>query len=97
VSTFASKLYSLCQQTKQSKLAAKDFVTAKFHRDTWNCSLRLGLLSAHIPWNAIYNLELGRSYDALRSKLVPQSASTLSNLRWREYSLTKDAIKKQLL
>jgi len=57
----------------------------------------LGFVTAHIPWNAILNLELRRSYNALRSELVLPSASTLSNICRREYSLTVDAIKKQLL
>jgi hypothetical protein len=56
----------------------------------------LGFVSAHIPWNAISNLELRRSYNALRSELVLPSASTLSNICRREYTLTVDAIKKQL-
>ena len=56
----------------------------------------LGFVSAHIPWNAISNLELRRSYNALRSELVLPSASTLSNICQREYTLTVDAIKKQL-
>ena len=57
----------------------------------------LGFVSAHMPWNAISNLELQRSYNALCSELVLPSASTLSNICRREYSLTVDAIKKQLL
>jgi len=56
----------------------------------------LGFVSAHIPCNAISNLELRRSYNVLCSKLVLPSASTHSNICWREYSLTVDAIKKQL-
>jgi len=56
----------------------------------------LGFVSPDIPWNAISNLELQRSYNALCSKLVLLSASTLSNICLREYSLTVDAIKKQL-
>jgi hypothetical protein len=56
----------------------------------------LGFLSAHIPSNAISNIELRRSYNALRSQLVLPSASTLSNICRREYTLTVDAIKKQL-
>ena len=56
----------------------------------------LGFVSAHIPWNTISNLELRWSYNALRSELVLPSASTLSNICWREYTLTVDAIKKQL-
>ena len=56
----------------------------------------LGFVSAHIPWNAISNLELRRSYKALRDDLVLPSATTLSNICRREYALTVDAIKKQL-
>jgi len=56
----------------------------------------LGFVSAHIPWNAISNLELQASYNALRCELVLPSASTLSNICRREYTLTVDAIKKQL-
>jgi len=56
----------------------------------------LGFVSAHIPWNAISNLELQRSFKALRDDLVLPSATTLSNICRREYALTVDAIKKQL-
>jgi hypothetical protein len=56
----------------------------------------LGFVSADIPWNAISNLELGRSYKALRDDLVLPSSTTLSNICRREYALTVDAIKKQL-
>ena len=56
----------------------------------------LGFVSAHIPWNAISNLELRLSYKALRNDLVIPSAMTLSNICRREYALTVDAIKKQL-
>jgi hypothetical protein len=56
----------------------------------------LGFVSAHIPWNSISNLELRRSYNALRSELVLPAASTLSNICRREYTLTVDAIKMQL-
>jgi hypothetical protein len=57
----------------------------------------LGFVLAHIPWNAISNLALGRSYKSLRDDLVLQSAKTLSNICWREHALTVDAIKKRLL
>jgi len=57
----------------------------------------LGFVSAHIPWNAISNLELRQSYKALPNDLVLPSATTLSNICWREYALTVDAIKKHLL
>jgi hypothetical protein len=56
----------------------------------------LGFVSAHIPWNAISNLELQRSYKALRDDLVLLSAMTISTIVRREYALTVDAIKKQL-
>jgi len=55
----------------------------------------LGFVSAHIPWNAISNLELRRSYEALREDLVLPSTTTLSNIWWGEYALTVDGIKKQ--
>jgi len=56
----------------------------------------LGFVSAHIPSNAISNLELRRSYKALCDDLVLPSATTLSNICRREYALTVDAINKQL-
>jgi hypothetical protein len=56
----------------------------------------LRFVSAHIRWNAISNLELQRSYKALRDILVLPSATTLSNICRMEYALTVDAIKKQL-
>jgi hypothetical protein len=56
----------------------------------------LGFVSAHIPGNAISNLELQRSYKALRDDVVLPSTTTLSNISRREYALTVDAIKKQL-
>jgi len=56
----------------------------------------LGFVSADIPWNAISNLELWRLYKALCDDLVLPSATTLSNICRREYSLTLDAINKQL-
>jgi hypothetical protein len=56
----------------------------------------LGFVSAHIPWNAISNLELRQSYNALHDDLVLSSARTLNKICQREYALTVDAIKKQL-
>jgi len=82
-------------QTTYSKLVAKDFVTSEFHQDTWNRYVILGFVSAHIRWNAISNLQLQRSYKALRNDLVLPSATTLSNICGRESALTVDAIKKQ--
>jgi len=83
-------------QTKRSTVADKDFQTSEFHQDTWNCYLMLGFVSAHIPWNTISDLELWQSYKSLRDDLVLPSATTLSNICRREYTLTVDAIKKQL-
>jgi len=83
-------------QTKQSKLAAKDFETSEFHQNTWNRYLMVGFVSAHIECNAISNLELQWSYKALSEDLVLPSATTLSNICLREYALTVDANKKQL-
>jgi hypothetical protein len=56
----------------------------------------LGFVLAHIPWNAISNLELRQPYKALSDDLVLPSATTLSNICQREYALTVDAIQKQL-
>jgi len=56
----------------------------------------LGFVSAHIQWNAISNLKLQQSFNALCRELVLLSASALGNIRRREYSLTVDAVKKQL-
>jgi len=71
-------------QTKHSNLTAKDFENSEFNQDTWNRYLMLGFLSAYIPWNAISNLELRRSYKALHDEVVPLSATTLSNICRRE-------------
>jgi hypothetical protein len=83
-------------QTKRSKLAHQDFENSQFHRDRWNCYLMLGFVTANIPWNAISNLNLRRSYMGLRVDLVLPSATTLSNICWRQYTLHVDAINKQL-
>ena len=56
----------------------------------------LGFVLSQIPSNAISNLELRRSYDALQRYLVLPSAATLSNIYRTEYSLTMNAIQKQL-
>jgi len=94
--TIQVSLNLLNWQTKRSKLAAKYFPTAEFHQDTGNCYLMFGFVSAQIASNAISKLELPRSYNALRSELVLPSAGTLKNICRREYTLTLDAIKKQL-
>jgi len=90
--------YSILNQmmAKCSKLAAKNFATSEFHQDTWNGYLMLGLVSAHIPWNATSNLDLRQSYREVRDDLVLLSAITLSNICQREYVLTMNAINKQL-
>jgi len=77
-------------------MAAKDFETSKFHQDRCNCYLMLGFVSAHVPWNAVSNLELRRSYKVLRNDPVLPSATTLSNICRRVYAPTVDGIKKQL-
>jgi len=56
----------------------------------------LGFVSAHIPWNAISNLELRQSYKSLRDDLLLPSATTLNTICRRELALTVDAIQKQL-
>jgi len=56
----------------------------------------LGFVSAHTPCNTISNLDLWRSYNASWSELELLSASTLSNNRRKEYTVTVDAIEKQL-
>jgi len=78
-------------------MAAKDFEISNFQQGTWNRYLRLGFVSAHIPWNTLSNLELWQSYKALRSDLVLPFASTPSNICPREYVLTVAAINNQLL
>jgi len=83
-------------QTIRTNLADKNIEASEFHQDTWNCSLTLGCVSAHIPWNARSNLELRRSYKALRDDIVLLRCTTLSTICRREYALTMDAIKKQL-
>jgi len=57
----------------------------------------LGFVSAYIPWNAILNLDLWRSYEALRNDLVLPSVMTLRNILWRESAFTVDAIEKEML
>jgi len=73
-----------------------DYLSAEFHQDTRNSYLMLGFVLTHNPCNTITDIELQRSFKALRGKLVLPSASTLSNIRQREYSLIVDAIRKQL-
>jgi len=82
-------------ETERSKLAANDFETSEYHQDTWNRYLMLGV-SADIPWNAISNVELRRSYRALSDDLLPASATTFVNVCLRQYVPTVDAITKQL-
>jgi hypothetical protein len=56
----------------------------------------VGLVSAHVQWNANPNLELQRSHNALQIELGLPSASTLSNICWNEYTMTVHTIRKQL-
>jgi len=84
-------------QTKHSKWAGEAFETSEFHQDAWNRYLMLGFVSAYIPWNAILNLDLWRSYEALRNDLVLPSGMTLRNIFWRESPFTVDAIEKEML
>jgi len=83
-------------QTTRSKLAAKDFESSEFHQDMWNHYFMLGLVSAHIPWNAISNLKLRWSYKRLCYDQVLPSTTTLSDICRGEHALTVDAIEKQL-
>jgi len=82
--------------TKCSKLAAKDFDTSEFQQDRWNRYLMLGLLWNYIPWNATSNLGLWWSFKEVWSVLLLPSGTTLTNILWRKYALTMDAIMKQL-
>jgi len=77
-------------------MADREFESSEFCQDTWNRYLMLELDFAHIPWNAISNVELRQSYKALRDDLVLPSATTLSDICQREYALTMDVIKKQM-
>jgi len=83
-------------QTQRSKLAAKNLENSQFHQVTWNCYPMLGFVLANIPQRAISHPELQHSDKALRDDLVLPSASTLSNIGRRDYTLTVAALKKQL-
>jgi hypothetical protein len=83
-------------QTKHSELSGNDFETSELHKDMCTSYLIFGFVSAQMPWDAMSNLELRRSYQALRHDLVLLSATTLSLIWWREYAVTLVAIKKQL-
>jgi len=88
--------YRSIWQIKRSKLAAKDFESSDFRQDMWNRYLMLQLISTDIPWNAVTNLELWRSYIALRNVFVLPAAMTCSNICRRQSAMTMNAIKKQL-
>jgi two-component SAPR family response regulator len=77
-------------------LADTDIQTSEFDHDTWNGYIMLGFVSAHIPLNALSNLELQQSYMALHDDSVLPSADTLNEVCCREYALTVDAMKKLL-
>jgi hypothetical protein len=74
---FGLYLYWPNWQPKRSKLAVMDCDTVEFHQDTGNCYPMFGFVSADIPWNAILNWQLQRSYHTLRSELVTPSPITL--------------------
>jgi len=84
-------------QSQRSKLADMDFETYEYHQDTWNRYPMLAFVLAHIPWNALSNRELWRSYEALRDDLMLPSATTLSNICQWDYAVSMDESKKQLL
>jgi len=88
--------YSMKSQTIHSKLAGKLFETSECHQEAWNRDLKLGLVSAYIPGNAMSNLEPWRLYKALHDDLILPSAKAVSNICRRDYAMTVDAIKKQL-
>jgi len=96
-STFQCWLYLMNWQTEYSEHSAKGSVNAEFYQENWNCYLMLEFVSVHKSWNAISHLKRERSYMTLSSEQVQQSASTLGNICWRDYSGAGDAIKKQLL
>ena len=74
----------------------EDYETSEFHHDPLNHYLMLQFVLAYIPWNTRSYHELPWSCRVLRNDLVPPSATTLSHICWRVYSLTNDAIIKQL-
>jgi len=88
--------YWLKWRTKRSKLGAKNYEISEFHQDTWNHYVMLRFVLACIPGNAISYLELWWSYHEMRSDLVLLLVTTLSNICWRQYAMTVNAIKKQL-
>lgn len=89
-------LYQLNCHTTKYKPGAKDFLTAKFHVNTWDLYLILGCVSAQNSCNRISYLKRQQLYNALQSQLVLYSTSTCSSICQRECSLTVDAIYKQL-
>jgi len=84
-------------QTKHSKLAAADIDSSEFHQDTWNRDLMLEFDSANIPWHGIANLERPWLCKVWCNDQLLPSTMTLEIICQREYALTFDAIKKQLL
>jgi len=84
-------------QTKRSKLGAKNFENSESCQDTCDHYLMSGLGSSLIPRDTISNLKLRWSYKAFRYDLVVPSTTTLGHICKREYALTVDAMKKQLL
>jgi hypothetical protein len=73
-----------------------DFQTAIFHPVSWNRYLLLGFGSTHNPCSTILHPKIQLSYNTSFSRVVQQSATTLSNINRMEYTLTGDAQKKSV-
>jgi len=89
--------YWLQWQAKHSKLVAKYFETSEFQQDTWDPHLILGFVLAHTPPKTVTNVELWQSYKFLKSDLVLPFPMTHRNICRKKFTLTVDAIIKQLL
>jgi len=83
------------QKTRYT-LAAKDLESTEFHEDLWNCYVSCWFVSTHIQWNSESNLEIWQPYKAIRDYLVLPFPMTMSNLCYREYEQTENALKTQL-
>ena len=88
--------YWLKWQTKRFKLTAKDYEPSQFQQGMWNHYLILEFVLVYIPGNTISNGALRQLSKALSSDIVLPSATSFSNICWREYALTVDVIRKQL-
>jgi len=81
-SYFTSRLIHIDWNDRQNVLnwQLRTLKPPKFTKTRGIANLMLGFVSAHIQRNAIYNLELQRTYKALCDDLVLPSATTLSNI-----------------